>query len=475
MSFVHTIKFRFTVWYLLVLALLLAGLGIGAYLYLSRSLHSSLDKSLVLRMEQLRNVREVIETIWQGSFEERLGEVVVLFYERDGVVYAMSPREVGIALDEETVRGALDGKSSFETIQVDAIGEMRFHVVPFGQGGAISLSPRQGMGMPGISVKSAALAVGRSTGDIEQALDGLIRTLLIAVPLTLLVAGAGGVFLARRALKPVDDIAKTARQIGETDLTQRIAVSSRDELGRLAFTLNQMIGRLEKAFNRQREFTGDASHELRTPLSVIQAESTLALRRVRSPEDYRASLESIAEESGHMSSLIDQLLILARADSDTEQLFLDEVELNGLLREVGADAGLLLRNRGLELELQLNDSLVVRADKGLLRRLFLNLVDNAVRYTPEGGRVSIATAVRDHTALVSVSDTGIGIAPEHLPRIFDRFYRVDKARSRAEGGSGLGLAICKHIVEVHEGRIEVDSQEGRGTTFHVSLPLLGNG
>jgi heavy metal sensor kinase len=233
-----------------------------------------------------------------------------------------------------------------------------------------------------------------------------------------------------------------------------------------------MIERLEKAFKRQREFTGDASHELRTPLSVIKAESTLALRRVRPPEDYQATIRTIAEEAEHMSRIMDQLLVLARADSGTEQITIEETELNGLLREVVTDIELLSRDKGLELKLLLNEPLIVKGDRGLLRRLFINLLDNAIRYTSKGGSVSVSTTMQERMALVSISDTGIGIPPEHLPRIFDRFYRADKARSRSEGGSGLGLAICKHIVEVHGGRIEVESREGQGSTFKVLIPLL---
>jgi heavy metal sensor kinase len=472
MDFVHSIKFRFTVWYLTILALLLLGLSVGVYIYLSRNLYSNLDNSLVMRTGQVQDVRGVLESMSQGSFEEKVGEVVLFFYERDGGIYTLSKRGVNVSLDEGVVKESIQGRRGFQTVNVEAVGTMRFYVVPFRAERPVMMPFGQGGMMSGFNVQSTALAVGLPTKDIEQALNGLVRTLLIAVPLTLIVAGAGGVFLARRALKPVEQMTNAAQNIGETDLSQRIAVTTRDELGRLATTLNQMIERLEKAFKRQREFTGDASHELRTPLSVIKAESTLALRRVRPPEDYQATIRTIAEEAEHMSRIMDQLLVLARADSGTEQITIEETELNGLLREVVTDIELLSRDKGLELKLLLNEPLIVKGDRGLLRRLFINLLDNAIRYTSKGGSVSVSTTMQERMALVSISDTGIGIPPEHLPRIFDRFYRADKARSRSEGGSGLGLAICKHIVEVHGGRIEVESREGQGSTFKVLIPLL---
>jgi len=322
-------------------------------------------------------------------------------------------------------------------------------------------------------VESAALIVGRSTGEIDEALADLERTLLIAIPLTLVVAGAGGVFLAGRALKPVDQIARTALEIEGRDLSQRIPVTTKDELGRLASTLNQMIERLEKAFKRQQQFTGDASHELRTPLAVIEAESTLALGKQRSADEYRQSLETVSQEAKHMSGIIDRLLTLARADSGSERLMFEEVDLRGLLTDLRSEVDVLVRDKGLELQLNRVDSVTVMGDRGRLRQLLLNLLDNAIRYTSAGGTISLSAGTEDQMAVIAISDTGIGIPEDALPSIFERFYRVDKARSRADGGSGLGLAICKHIAEDHGGRMEVESRVDKGSTFRVLLPLQG--
>ena len=473
MGIVSSIKFKFTLWYLLVLTLLLAGLSVATYAYLSHSMYESLDNSLIVRADQLRGDRRVIETIAQGAFEEELGEVVVLYYERNGEIHSVSRRDVQIQLDAASVKDAIQGQSNLNTVAVEGAGTMRFRFVPFSSDRPVPALLRRGRGQVpvGIAIQSAALAVGQPTKHIEEALNELLRMLFVAFPLTLIVAGVGGVFLARRALKPVDQMAQTAREIEETDLSQRIAVNARDELGRLASTLNQMLERLERAFKRQREFTGDASHELRTPLSVIQAESTLALQRERRPEEYQRSLEAISDEAKHMSQIIEQMLVLARGDSGTGQVSFGKVELNGLLKKVGEDMAILSQEKGLRWTLRLNGPLTIEGDLDLLRRLFLNLADNAVRYTPHGGEVSIAAEAVDATALVSFSDSGIGIATDHIPHIFERFYRVDKARSRSDGGSGLGLAICKQIVELHGGQIEVHSREDKGSTFTVRLPL----
>jgi len=476
MSFVHSIKFRFTVWYLAILGILLVSLGVGVYFYLSNNLHNNLDDTLKLRAAQLRDVRGVFVSLSQGEFQEKLGETVLLYISRGDELRRMSARNVDTSLVgdlDDLAVAALKGQKSLSTISTADGEELRVYAGPLSPEGPGFMSGRPGMMGRMPDVESAALVVGRSTGEIDEALADLERTLLIAVPLTLVVAGAGGVFLAGRALKPVDQIARTALEIEGRDLSQRIPVTTKDELGRLASTLNQMIERLEKAFKRQQQFTGDASHELRTPLAVIEAESTLALGKQRSADEYRQSLETVSQEAKHMSGIIDRLLTLARADSGSERLMFEEVDLRGLLTDLRSEVDVLVRDKGLELQLNRVDSVTVMGDRGRLRQLLLNLLDNAIRYTPAGGTISLSAGTEDQMAVIAISDTGIGIPEDALPSIFERFYRVDKARSRADGGSGLGLAICKHIAEDHGGRMEVESRVGKGSTFRVLLPLQG--
>lgn len=470
MNFIHSIKFRFTLWYLVVLSILLVFLSSGVYFYLSRTLHDDLDGSLKVRATQLGNIRTILGTIGEGNFQEELGEVVLFYFYHQDRLMKVSPRDVDLDLGTELIDQAISGENLYTTVQTEDGHDLRLYAVPFSPQGPIII-PGGGPGMPGhrVNTESAALVVGRSTEDIDDALNGLLRTLLIAVPITLAVAGAGGVFLARRALKPVDQIAQTALEIEGTDLSRRIKVDTKDELGRLSSTLNQMIERLEKAFKRQQQFTGDASHELRTPLAIIEAESTLALEKERSAEEYKQSLETVTQEAEHMSNIIDQLLALARADAGKEQLTFEEIQLDELLRDVASDADVLCREKGLEFGTM--EALTVRGDNSRLRQLFLNLLNNSIRYTSGEGTISISLRKEENQAIASFTDTGIGIPEEDIPLVFERFYRVDKARSHADGGSGLGLAICKHIAEAHGGSVEVESRQGEGSTFSVRLPI----
>jgi heavy metal sensor kinase len=460
-SFVHSIKFRFTIWYLLVLAALLCALSAGVYFYLSRSLYRSLDDSLMLRSTQIRNIEEILESIRQGAFQEELGEIVILYFYSGGQLVKVSPREVNITAPDECVSQAIAGTSSFATIQTAEDERLRLLAVPT----IIDiLGPPPG-------IQPAALVIARTTKQIDQALAGLLHTFIIAVPLALALAAGGGIFLARRALAPVDKIAQTAQEIEESDLSRRISVNTKDELGRLAATLNAMIGRLEKAFQRQKQFTSDASHELRAPLAVIEAESSLALQKERPATDYRQSLEAISQEAKQMSSLVDQLLALARADAGKEQWNFTQVNLGKLIADLSTDVEVLCQEKGLSLQLGQTQDAIVKGDEVRLRELFMNLLNNAVRYTPAPGTISISLRREGQMAVVAIKDTGVGIPPEDIPFIFERFYRVDKSRSRADGGTGLGLAISWHIAEAHGGKIEVESQVGSGSTFSVWLPL----
>jgi len=295
MNFVRSIKFRFTVWYLLVLGILLASLSTGLYFNLSRSLYENLDHSLEVRVAELKGIRGILSIIGQGEFQEELGEVVMLYFYSGNELIELSGRGVEVPRSEELVQKAFASESAFINIETPEGQSMRLYAAPFAVNEPRFFPGRPRMFPSAPNPLAAVLVVGRSTSDIDEALSGLLRMLIIAVPLTLVVAGAGGVFLANRALKPVEHIAQTALQIEEGgDLSQRIKVSTKDELGRLASTLNQMIERLQRAFNRQKEFTADASHELRTPLAVIQAESTLALQKERTASENRSSLEMVS-------------------------------------------------------------------------------------------------------------------------------------------------------------------------------------
>lgn len=490
MNYIHSIKFRFTLWYLVVLTILMVFLAGGVYYTLSQTLYRNFDQTLRSRAEHLSGFRDIISIVASGTFEEELGEVVSFYYyEKDQLQQTTQPpHKINTDPPIDLIDKAFAGGSSFTTILTEKKTGLRIFITPFtpisqhlrsnpDKQNEPDFSPTQQTGnnrqIPApLEIDKAVLVIARPINDIETALNRLFQILCLAVPLTIVLAVGGGVFLARRVLRPVEKIAETAKKIEESDLSRRIDVKSKDELGSLAATLNQMIARLENAFIRQKEFTSDASHELRAPLAVIQAESTLALQKTREADEYRNSLEVITEESGHLAGTINQLLSLARADAGKEHHKFEEINLTDFVNDLCADVRVVCQSKDLTLQQDHFDKALVMGDSRSLRNLFHNILENAIRYTPEGGTITVTIRQQETNVMVSIKDTGIGISADEQSLIFERFYRVDKARSRSEGGSGLGLAICRHIVEIHGGSIIVESQPNKGSTFHAILPRL---
>ena len=317
---------------------------------------------------------------------------------------------------------------------------------------------------------TGVLEVAQSEDDISDTLSQLLVIMIVAYPIALVVAGFGGLFLARRALAPVDEVSSLARRITSEDLGQRLNLRlPDDEVGRLARTFDEMIGRLDDAFRRQRRFTADASHELRTPLTVMRGQIDVALQMPRDAEAYRQVLREVNGEVDHLIRLTSSLLTMAHADAGQIPLAFEHVALadlvDGAMEQLSAIAG----QQGVDLRRAPGPPVTVWADEDLLLQLLLNLLDNAIKYTPAGGRVTVGWSPGERVE-VWVRDTGEGIPEEHIPHLFDRFYRVDKARSRAEGGVGLGLAISRWIAEAHGGSMSVQSVPGKGSTFSVLVP-----
>jgi len=312
----------------------------------------------------------------------------------------------------------------------------------------------------------------QSLDVVHAQINRLLALLLLATPALLLVATGGGVFLAGRALAPIDRITRTARAIGAGNLAGRLGLVPRtDEVGRLAATFDQMLDRLERAFAQQRRFAADASHELRTPLTIIKGDLDVVRRRPRSRAEYEAAIDRVDEEVTRLGALMEDLLTLARADSGQAELAREFVYFDALVDDVVARLRRLAEAGGLALETRLARDVAVVGDAARLRQMALNLVSNAVKYTPAEGRVRVTLTGQDGWARLEVADTGIGIAPADLPHVFDRFFRADEARARTEGGTGLGLAIARWTVEAHGGRLTVASQPGKGSVFTVLLPL----
>jgi signal transduction histidine kinase len=318
---------------------------------------------------------------------------------------------------------------------------------------------------------SILLAAG--TGQIDAAVARFGWLLLAAIPVALALASGGGYWMSRHALRPVDAITDSARSIGASNLSGRLEVpATGDELQRLSETLNEMIGRLEASFKGMTQFTADASHELRTPVTLIRTAAELSLREPQTEAQYRDSLQDILEEAERVSVLIEDLMVLARGDAGSEVVKSDLVDLSLIVDGVVRQGRVLARTKQLELLAEIpNQHIVVSGDATKLSRLFLILVDNAVKYCLPGGTVKVRVDLLDGTPVVVVQDSGIGISSDDLPHIFERFYRADKVRSREEDGFGLGLAIAKWIVDVHRATIRVESKQGVGSTFTVSFPI----
>jgi heavy metal sensor kinase len=278
--------------------------------------------------------------------------------------------------------------------------------------------------------------------------------------------------LARKALKPVDRMTETARRISAEHLDRQVQGSGTgDELDRLARTLNEMLGRLNLAFQEIRQFSADASHELQTPLTVLKGEIEVGLRSPRKPEEYQAILRSALEETDRIARLVEGLLLLSRSDAGVLRMDRRSVDLKNLAEEVIGAVRPLAASRSVNLRVESLEPVQITGDPDHLRRLFLNLVDNGIKYTPAGGSVEVSLHKDDRWACLRIRDSGIGIAPEDQEKIFRRFYRAERARSQGGSGSGLGLAIAKSIAEAHGGRIQVESAAGQGSLFTVILPL----
>ena len=447
MKFFKSIRTRLTLWYLVFIVVLLLIFSSVAYLILYYNLYNNLDNSLQNRANSLSGATLVVP---------RSNELLMSFDANGNVTQQIGGVTVEPSKLTGLIKKAAAGQITYLTATSTENQQVRLYAIAL-------FNPFNG--------QPVVIVVGQLTTEITDVLHTFVYVIVIAMVAIIILAGLGGLFLAERALKPVQQITKTARNIEGSDLSQRIDVKTDDELGRLASTLNEMIGRLEESFNRQRQFTADASHELRTPLAIMQAEATLALSKERTPDDYRKSLETISQESDYMSSVIGKLLFLARSDAGKEQLNFEGVELKELITGLSANIEALAQDKGIKFAVDAKEELTVNGDKVKLRQLFINILENAVRYTPPDGNIAISLVKQESNAVVSISDTGIGIPAEHLPHIFERFYRVDKARARADGGVGLGLAIAKIIAESHKGTIAVTSEVGKGTTFTISLPL----
>ncbi len=458
-----SIGVRLTLWYLAIFAVAQIAFGAGMWIILRHNLYDLVDDSLDAQMDDLKNflasqkqdatLPKIREEVDETYTLEHPGDYLVVYSENGELIYR-SP--------------FLDAHQS-AIIPPDQIKRpiMRSRRI---EGHALRFALRK----LEVNGHTFTVEMGAPAEDVVETLTEFRSYLLMFAPLLLLAAAGGGYWLSRRALSPVDALVRTAREVSGSNLSSRLQrLETGDELQRLSDTLNEMLDRIESAFLRITEFTADASHELRTPVSLIRTEAELALRRSRGEAEYKESLRHILLEAERTTGLLEQLLSLARTDSGRETLNFTPVDLRQTLRSVVDGWQQVATVRSLEFSGTLDASEVfVNGDQTMLRRLADILLDNAFKYTPSPGTVQLSFEVKGESAEITVRDSGIGIAEEDRLKIFERFYRVDKARSRAQGGAGLGLAIAQWIVTQHGGSIAVESSPGKGAAFRVDLPVI---
>lgn len=454
-----SIGMRLTLWYLAIFLLAEFVFGAGMWLILRKNLYDIADATLEGQAADLQRFLEARKNLSPSQLQPELSEDYKI--ERSADYLQIS--EAGVSI----YRSRFLGQHPLPNFSLDQLREPRYQVRKLGTQPFRIMSQKMEIGGRVFIVQVAA------TLDEEmETLDSFRKYLLMFAPLLLLAASGVGYWLSRKALAPVDALARTARTISGHNLSSRLEpLHTGDELQRLSDTLNDMLARIESAFLRITEFTADASHELRTPIALIHTEAELALRRSRNEPEYREALQHILQEAERTAKLIEELLALARTDSGSEALDLRPMNMLATVRDSAAKWKQVAALRSLQFEERSEARpLTVMGDENALRRVVDILLDNAFKYTPPPGKVIVSAVEKNGHVAVRIEDTGIGIAPEDQSRIFERFYRVDKARSRAFGGAGLGLAIAQWIVQLHKGSITVKSELGRGSVFDVYIP-----
>jgi heavy metal sensor kinase len=459
-----SIRARLTAWFAGVLGLVLAVLSVTTWWVLHDSVRDTIDQALADRVAAISRFLNAPGT--SQSFEE-LREDLREYVALDpgwNLIRIRDSRGLQLYRSDSFDAGAA---GSSPGAAAPASGVYRDLVM---RDQPVRMLTRQVV----VAGEPYSVEVAWPVGELQEALDEFRWTALLIIPCGIAAAALGGFWISRRALAPVDRIAGTARAITARQLGRRLDVpATGDELQRLSETLNDMLARLEAAFAETTRFTADASHELRTPVSLIRTTAEVALRRPRSAEEYRQALEGILQESERTSGLVQDLLTLTRADAGADEWSPSRVDVCALLGGLREKLAAICEARGLTLRMDVpGQPVFVDGDQMALGRLVVILVDNAAKYTPAPGEVRVRLRAVTGSAEIEVADTGIGIGADDLPRVFDRFYRADKARSRDSGGAGLGLSIAKWIAERHGGRITLDSEAGNGCRARVQLPEL---
>ncbi len=460
-----SLRGRLTLWYTGILTAMLVLLGASSVLLLDRGLRNNIDDSLtsVARTiaEPVRrpaffgsDIEESLQSLLGPDLAERFYQLLDPFGRLDPRL--APPRRSRLPLSAAAFRKAEQGEATFETVALRPGSDKSFRLLTFPvvrNGATVNI-----------------VQVAMSLENVEAARSRFLLILLILAPVALVASALGGWFLARHALAPVEAMVDTARRIEAEDLSQRLpAVSSDDELGRLAAVLNDMLVRLERSFGAVRRFSADAAHELRTPLTILKGEIEVALGSPDDSADIRRTLASCLEEVDRLNAVVEDLLLMARMEANALSMPPSAVDLAATVKDAAPALTELASRAGNDCTIVAGEPLWVQGYESLLFRLVFNLAENAIKYTPNGGAVEIILEQRDGSAVLQVKDNGPGIAAETQEHIFDRFYRGDPAREGS--GTGLGLALVRSIAQLHHGSIDVSSTPGQGSCFRVTLPL----
>ena len=463
----RSIRFRLTLWYAGLLAVVFVALGTLLLLRLQNYLEDNLLET------QSRRARQIAETLLVTL--PQTGEAHVINEIKSLYAPELSDRFIRVVRKDGSVLyvSGPPNDQSFDTADVPAVKTSssreftRKERSPDGRSMVIAAFRAATNGG-----SSYLVEVGASTLPIETMLHHLLLLLGMALPVVVLIAAGGGSFLVKRALAPVDRIAHKAELITQHNLSERLPVAqTADELERLSVSLNHMITRLDDAFQNSKRFVADASHELRTPLTILRGELENLAEDERFSDDQRERLGSLLEEAERLRIIVERLFALSRLDAGEAQTEWVAFDFGKMAASTAEQMALLAEDKGIAVSCECSPGVPVQGDRVRLKEVVVNLLDNAIKYTPTGGAVHLRTSTVNGHAILEVSDTGIGIPADKAPKVFDRFYRVDQARTRNPDGAGLGLAIVKSICQAHGGSVEVESSAGHGSRFRVKLPL----
>jgi heavy metal sensor kinase len=464
----RSLSFRLVAWYAGVLLSVFVLLGALTFLFLRHYLEANL---LDIQSRRARQIADTLVARASRTDEDALRSQIESLYSPE-----VNDRFIRITRADGAAvyASGMPQDSRFDPTQVpppggEAAGESR--KVRLADGATLMIATRGASGADGTRYR---VEVGTSAASVDNTLAHVLVMLAVGLPIAVVVAVAGGFVLVRRALKPVERITRKAEEITQHNLSERLpVVRSGDELERLSVSLNHMINRLEDAIHGSKQFVADASHELRTPLTVMRGELESLAQDAQLGRETRETLGSVLEEVERLAEIVESLFALSRLDAGEAHAEWLRFDLAELAATTAEQMSLLAEDKQVRVDCESTPGVTVEGDRARLKQVIVNLLDNAIKYTPRGGRVRLSVRRESGYAVLDVTDDGIGIPAEALPHVFKRFYRVDTSRSREQGGAGLGLAIVKSICTAHGAIVEVASAPGRGSTFRVRQPLAG--